>query len=145
MPELCELEPAASERLLRRGTFGRFGIATPAGPEIIPVNYAVRGAAVVARIAENGVLARYADGAPIVFEVDLVDETRWQGWSVVARGVGEVVRRATTTVRDDQDPRPWAAGARTSEMVLAWTELTGRRVGVGWDLEAGMYSTRVAR
>ena len=133
MPEITELDVSTCERLLRRGAFGRFALLTPRGPEIVPVNYAVRGDAVVVRTDPAGALARYGIGASLVFEVDAVDPDYWKGFSVIARGVGERV--------DDQaagtngGPRPWAAGDRSLELRLAWTELSGRGLGPHGDLE----------
>jgi hypothetical protein len=139
MPVLRDLAPSQCERLLRRGTFGRVALTTPDGPEIVPVNYAVRDDAVVVRTTPDGLLARLADGRRIAFEVDLVDESRWHGWSVVAHGVGEI---ATDVTGRPGGPRAWADGERSCELRLAWTRLSGRRVGDGWDLEATMYSRR---
>jgi len=128
MPALHDLDPAECERLLRRGRFGRVGLSTPDGMVILPVNYAVHEDAVVVRTAVDGALARHGHDQDLVFEVDAVDEERWTGWSVLARGRGELVA--------DPGPRPmgerarsWADGARDAELRLAWTELTGRRVG----------------
>jgi hypothetical protein len=145
MPVLTELTTAQCERLLRRGTFGRVGVVTSRGPEIVPVNYAVRGDAVVAHISPGSTLARHGDGTQLVFEVDLVDEERWHGWSVVARGTGSIVSDAPVDPRGPASPRPWADGDRSCELRIAWTELSGRKVGAGWDAEAAMYSTRMAR
>jgi nitroimidazol reductase NimA-like FMN-containing flavoprotein (pyridoxamine 5'-phosphate oxidase superfamily) len=139
MPVLRELAPSQCERLLRRGTFGRVALTTPDGPEIVPVNYAVRDDAVVVRTTRDGLLARLADGRRVAFEVDLVDESRWQGWSVVAHGVAEIAR---DTARPTSGPRAWADGDRSCELRLPWTRLSGRRVGDGWDLEATMFSRR---
>ncbi|HEX5087633.1 MAG TPA: pyridoxamine 5'-phosphate oxidase family protein [Nocardioides sp.] len=144
MPLLRELDTAQCERLLRRAVFGRVVLMTPDGPEAVPVNYIVRDDTVVVRTGPEGLVARYADGQRIAFQVDLVDETYWQGWSVVARGLGEVVH-AVPEVPGRPAPRPWAAGDRSTELRLAWTELTGRCVGDGWDLEATMFSRRQAR
>jgi hypothetical protein len=132
MPALHDLDPEDCERLLRRGTFGRVGLWTPTGPMILPVNYAVSDDAVVIRTSAQGTLARYGHERQLVFEVDLVEEERWRGWSVLAHGRGLL----------DPDPpprplgeraRPWAEGDRTAELRLVWTELTGRRVGTGGD------------
>jgi len=142
MPVLRELAPSQCERLLRRGSFGRVVLATETGPEIVPVNYAVRDDAVVIGTSPAGLLARYADGRRIAFEVDHVDESRWHGWSVVAHGVGEIVGAADLPASGHVHARPWADGDRSCELRLAWTSLTGRRVGDGWDLEATMYSRR---
>ena len=143
MPVLRELAPTECERLLRRGMFGRVALTTSHGPDIVPVNYAVRDDAVVIRTSPEGWLARQADGQPIAFEVDAVDESRWHGWSVVAHGTGEVVTDGGTTVAGPFHARPWADGDRSCELRLAWSRLTGRRVGDGWDLEAAMCSGRV--
>jgi hypothetical protein len=140
MPVLREIAPSQCERLLRRGAFGRVVLTTPDGPEIVPVNYAVRDDAVVVRTSPGGLIARHADGRRIAFEVDLVDESRWHGWSVVAYGVGELAMGDEASPVGG--PRPWADGDRSCELRLAWTRLSGRRVGDGWDLEATMYSRR---
>lgn len=137
-----ELAPDECERLLRRGTFGRVGLVADRGPEIVPVNYVVDDHVVVVRTVPEGVLARHGHGRPLVLEVDWVDDDRWHGWSVVARGTGEVVADAPDVAPGRPRVRPWADGERTSELRLAWTELSGRQVGAAWDTEAGLYSRR---
>jgi hypothetical protein len=71
----------------------------------------------------------------VAFEIDHVDYTFRRGWSVMARG--------TTTIADDPDevarlpwgwePKPWAGGDRPLLVTLPLTELTGRRLGAGWN------------
>jgi uncharacterized protein len=129
MPALHDLDPAECERLLSRETFGRLGLVTPDGPEIVPVNYAVHAGAIVIRTSPSGVLARHGHGAELVFEVDLVDHDYWSGWSVVARGQGEVVLDSMSRSSGGPRVRPWADGDRSCELRLPWTRLTGRRVG----------------
>jgi nitroimidazol reductase NimA-like FMN-containing flavoprotein (pyridoxamine 5'-phosphate oxidase superfamily) len=143
MPALRELSPSQCERLLRRGAFGRVVMATSDGPEIVPVNYAISADTVVIRTSPTGLLARHADGRSIAFEVDLVDESRWIGWSVVAHGTGQILPDPDDRSPDRVRARTWADGDRSCELRLAWTRLTGRRVGDGWDLEGSMYTRRV--
>jgi len=138
MPALIELTVDECERLLRRGTFGRVVLSTPRGNEILPVNYTVHESVVVIHTSPDGILARYAHGAELLFEVDLVDEERWNGWSVVARGRG----RISLDFRAVPPVHPWAAGDRSCELQLSWEELSGRRVGAAWDLERAMYSRK---
>lgn len=145
MPVLRELDRADCERLLRRATFGRVVLVSPRGPEIVPVNYAVQGDAVVIHTSPDGLLARHAHGSPLAFEVDMVDDVRWHGWSVVARGVGELVAAPQDDAAERTRVRPWADGDRSTELRLAWTELTGRQVGTAWDPEADLFSLRTAR
>ena len=141
MPTLIELTAEECERLLRRGTFGRMVLSTPHRNEIVPVNYAVHETTVVVHTSRDGLLARHADGAQLVFEVDFVDDERWQGWSVVARGRG----RVSTDLRAVPPVRPWADGDRSCEIQLRWDELTGRKLGAGWDAEEAMYSRKAVR
>lgn len=131
MPDVSPLSPAECEKLLVAGVFGRAGFNTPSGPEIVPVNYAVIGDAILVRTDPASALATHAHGAALVFEVDLVDHERWQGWSVVARGVGECIPDGAEPGSAPRRPRPWATGDRTTVVRLAWTELTGRRLGTG--------------
>ena len=145
MPALTELTVDQCERLLRRGTFGRVVLSTPRGIHILPVNYAVQGAAVVVRTSADGLLARYADGAELLFEIDLVDEERWHGWSVVARGCGRIEHAGPGNGTVPPAVRPWADGDRACELRLTWDELSGRKVGSGWDAEAAMYSRRASQ
>lgn len=141
MPALHELDSVQCERLLRRGTFGRVGLWTPRGPLILPVNYAVHDNAVVIRTSVDGTLARYGHERRLVFEVDTIEEERWRGWSVLAHGRGLLVADPEPRPPGER-ARPWAGGDRNAELRLAWTELTGRRIGAGGDPEASMYSRR---
>jgi len=145
MPELIDMAPAECERLLRRGTFGRVALVTTRGPEIVPVNYAVLDDTIVIRTTPHGLLARHGHGRQLAFEVDLVDHERWHGWSVVARGTGEVVIDPQDEVSARLRLRPWPDGDRSSELRLAWTELTGRRLGPVGDTEDAWHQRGVAR
>lgn len=125
-----ELDAAQCEQLLRSQRIGRVCFVAPHGVEVVPVNYAVHEDAVLVRTASDGLLARFAHGTHLVFEVDAVDHERWSGWSVVARGVGEVRELDVTEVRSiGTRPRPWADGRRDHELRLAWRQITGRRIG----------------
>ena len=141
MPQLTELTPDECLTLLRAGWFGRFAVQTDDGPLIVPVNYVVRGESIVANIARVGALAEYGDHAPVSFEVDFVDDERWHGWSVIARGEGLVQRAPQPS--HGLAPRSWAEGDRPYELHLPWTQLTGRRLGTGWNMLAALRTQRV--
>ena len=145
MPALIELTSDACERLVRRGSFGRIALSTPRGYDIVPVNYALDEATVVVHTSPDGILARYAGGAELLFEVDLVDHERWHGWSVVAWGRGRVVSQGAVLQAVPDGVRPWPDGDRSCELRLTWDELSGRKVGAAWDGEAAMYSRRAVR
>ena len=119
------------------GVGGRIALSSPNGPHIVPVNYSVVDDAIIVRTSPYSVLGTYGRDSMLAFEVDQFDYERQHGWSVVARGRGEVV------VDPDELEHIRAhlgaaavgrAGSRDLHLRLRWTELTGRRIGTGWDL-----------
>jgi nitroimidazol reductase NimA-like FMN-containing flavoprotein (pyridoxamine 5'-phosphate oxidase superfamily) len=137
MSDVEELSYAKCRGLLAGGVFGRVAVCTADGAQILPVNYSVVDEAVVFRTSTYGVVATHDWSRPMAFEVDHVDYGDQRGWSVVAVGRGERVEEIEelSLIKRTWDPRPWAGGARPLYVRLAWTELTGRRVGKGWTRE----------
>jgi nitroimidazol reductase NimA-like FMN-containing flavoprotein (pyridoxamine 5'-phosphate oxidase superfamily) len=121
--------------LLSGGVIGRVALATPVGPRIVPVNYAMYGEAIVFRTAPYSELGTYGWNTELAFEVDHIDYDKHQGWSVVAFGRAELVDDPAELkqIRDNWDPRPWAGGQRNLYMKLVWRDITGRRLGGDWD------------
>jgi nitroimidazol reductase NimA-like FMN-containing flavoprotein (pyridoxamine 5'-phosphate oxidase superfamily) len=144
---LEELDVSECERLLSRGVFGRVVLVTDGRPEIVPVNYTTHGEAAWIRTSPGSILDRYADGAPLLLEVDHVDHERGHGWSVVARGHGERVPDAerTDAERRTSGPPRWVRRDDEVWVQLRWEELTGRRTGPGWDLTDGLPVNRIGR
>ena len=140
-----ELSYEECEVLLRAGVFGRIVLNRPTGPEIVPVNYTVAGDAVLVRTAPGTLLDRYADRAPLVFEVDHANYERWHGWSVVARGIGQRVLQDELTDDERRAPQPpaWVTREDATWIRLSWVTLTGRRLGHGWDPLAELPVRRV--
>ena len=140
MLEPVELSREESESLLRLGVVGRVAVTTPDGPVIVPVNYAVVDDAVILRTTPYSVLGRHARDALVAFEVDRLDQDQQHGWSVLARGRAEAVTDPGELDRIEATcaPRPWAAGNRALFLRIAWTEVTGRKLGHGWSPMAEM-------
>jgi hypothetical protein len=136
MPEIRELDLPTCERLIRRGAFGRFAFVSPRGPEIFPVNYAVHGRAVLVRTSPDSALARHGAGAELAFEMDAVDHEYWNGFSVIARGVGEILESPPAPEVGAPPPRPWAGGDKSAVLRMAWTEISGRAIGRRADLDS---------
>lgn len=144
MTDLLELSRSECEGLLRLGVVGRVAIATPTGPHILPVNYAVSTADVVVCSSPHSILGTYGRDSLLAFEVDHFEHPEKHGWSVVVRGRAEAVEdpeelRALVPVL----PRPWASGSRSLYLRIPLAEVTGRRLGSGWDLEATLPVRRV--
>jgi hypothetical protein len=132
-----ELTYAECRGLLAGGVFGRVAVCTPAGARILPVNYSVVGEAVVFRTTMDGVIATSDWSLPMAFEVDQVDYGDHRGWSVLATGRAELVEdpELLALIKRTRDARPWASGDRPSYVRIAWSDLTGRRLGRGWTRE----------
>ena len=135
MTEPFDLSQDQCLELLSAGLVGRVAICTPVGPHIVPVNYGVVDEAVVLRTSPYSVLGSQARGAILALEVDHFDYERQHGWSVVARGRAQAVTSATELahVRHVWEPSSWASGQRNLYLRIRWSELTGRRLGTGWD------------
>jgi len=145
MNEPFDLSAEECRELLSAGLVGRVAVCTPLGPHIVPVNYAVVEDSVVIRTSPYSVLGSHARGSTLAVEVDQFDYPRQRGWSVVARGRAEAVTGATDLnhIRSIWDPHAWASGQRNLYLRMRWAELTGRRLGSGWDPAEGLPVHRV--
>lgn len=119
-------------RLLAGEEIGRVGFVNGSTPEILPVNYALDGDAVVFATASGSKL-RCADRGPITFEVDHLDTATRSGWSVVVHGDAHEVTdldapRFVEVVRS-LVLHPWARGERSHFVRIEPRVITGRRVG----------------
>jgi nitroimidazol reductase NimA-like FMN-containing flavoprotein (pyridoxamine 5'-phosphate oxidase superfamily) len=119
--------------ILARGEVGRVALCGPSGPAILPVNYVLHRDAIVFRTGPYGSLGRLAANQQIAFEVDELDPQARSGQSVVATGRGEMLedRDDLAEIRALADPTAWARGIKLMYVRLAWTSLSGRRVGKG--------------
>jgi uncharacterized protein len=134
MNEPFDLSPAECRELLAAGLVGRVAMCTPVGPHIVPVNYGVVDDSVVLRTSPYSVLGSHARGSILALEIDQLDYERQRGWSVVARGRAEAVTSAEelSHIRSVWEPNAWAAGQRNVYLRIRWSELTGRKLGPGW-------------
>jgi nitroimidazol reductase NimA-like FMN-containing flavoprotein (pyridoxamine 5'-phosphate oxidase superfamily) len=130
MHEPVELTVEECLDLLNGGVVGRVAMATPMGPRIVPVNYAMYDGAIVFRTTPYSELGSYGRNIDLAFEIDHLDFDRQEGWSVVALGRAEMVEDPDElrTIRDGWDPTPWVAGPRHLYLKLRWREITGRRL-----------------
>jgi len=133
--ESQELPYSTCRGLLASGVVGRAGVCTSSGPKIFTVNYAVVDEAVIFRTSPDSLLGTVASHSLLAFQVDRLDYEYHRGWSVLATGRGQAVVRPQELdhIRTVWEPRPWAAGTRELYIRLAWDELTGRQLGLGWD------------
>lgn len=129
-PSRFELTPRECRDLLASQEVGRVAVCMHDGPVVLPVNFVLDGDSVVFRTAPYGILGRHAWHGRVAFEVDHADPATRSGWSVLARGTGELMEgeEEIALIRAFHNPQPWAPGSRLLYVRLTWDELTGRRV-----------------
>ncbi|GAA2542985.1 pyridoxamine 5'-phosphate oxidase family protein [Streptomyces sp. NPDC000678] len=129
--EFTELGVEECRALLGAHGVGRIAVPTDEGPVIVPVNYTVVDDAVVFRAAPGTTPAR-ASGHRVAFEIDRIDDTLSQGWSVLVRGVARAVTDPDEVRRlgERAFSEPWAGGRRELWMRIDPLEVTGRRITV---------------
>lgn len=136
MAQVLDLGTEECMTLLRAGVTGRVAVVAPDGPHVLPINYSVVEDAVVVRTSPYSLLGTHGTDARLAFEVDQFDYENQRGWSVLVRGRSAVVQDLAEIDRINAGwgPRPWAAGGRPLMIRIPCTEVSGRRLGGGWDL-----------
>jgi len=101
----------------------------PAGPVVVPVNFAVLADTIVVRTAEGTVIDGHTD-EQVALEVDHIDEALCLGWSVLVRGPAHRVAHPAELRRLQEDAAvwPWPSGEREVYVRIVPCEITGRRI-----------------
>jgi uncharacterized protein len=124
-----DLDESVCWHLLARTAVGRVGFVVDGEPNVLPVNYAVAGNAIVFRTAANTTLHSIADNAAVAFEIDAVDTMAETGWSVVVRGhLSEITDAAARGRLSASMLHPWAPGRRDQWMQITASKVTGRAI-----------------
>lgn len=108
---------------------GRVGFVSDGRPVILPVNYVFFEGSVIFRTDAGAKLTAAAGGEFVAFEVDEVDFTWREGWSIVIQGRAEEVLDPEEIQRLEALPlRPWASGSKPAFVRIMSTEISGRRI-----------------
>ncbi len=134
---LEELAFDESLRRLRAGSVGRVAVVVDGFPVVLPVNYRVvetKGREdsrlwVAIRTRPGNVLDRAA--MPVAFEIDAIDPSHQEGWSVLVRGTLHHVDPESADFRTRFDPEPWMTADREAWLVIEPFAITGRQVHAG--------------
>ena len=130
-----ELDANECLRLIGPGGIGRIAYVGRFGPAVLPVNFRLRGGAIVFRTAEHGPLDEdlrtgIADADyKVAFEIDDIDPAAERGWSVLVQGPAHHVQGAELDVARSAGIESWAPGDRELFVRIVPTRITGRRVG----------------
>jgi transcriptional regulator with XRE-family HTH domain len=119
------------------GGIGRFLFDDPGrGPVAIPVNYKMDGDDVIFRTSgTSGVGAEMRINAALAqrvsFDVDQLDDSLAEGWSVLLSGTARVITDPAELQRAMAlGIEPWAGGERDVYIRLMPSQITGRRIRV---------------
>ncbi len=127
--------------LLETQEVGRLVYTRRALPAIVPVNYVVRGGAILIWTGSASSLGQAVRGSVVAFETDDLDRAAHSGWSVMVTASAQLVTDATELARARVDgPVPWAPGIKEYLIRIPLTRVTGRRL----DARA-LYGVRAAR
>jgi len=132
------LSRAEAIALLETREVGRLVYTRRALPAIRPVNYAVRGGAVLIWTGSASSLGQAVRGAVVAFEVDEFDRVARSGWSVVVTGTAQLVTDEAQLARARlEGPTPWAPGIKEFLIRVPMTIVTGRWLGAREGAAAG--------
>jgi nitroimidazol reductase NimA-like FMN-containing flavoprotein (pyridoxamine 5'-phosphate oxidase superfamily) len=130
-----ELDEAESLRLIAAGGIGRIAYASRFGPAVLPVNYKWHDGAIVFRTTRHSALDEdlqtgIAGGDYMVaFEIDQIDESGRQGWSVLIQGPAHHVEAEAERLAAEQaGVEPWPVGERELFLRIVPHHVTGRRI-----------------
>jgi transcriptional regulator with XRE-family HTH domain len=128
--EVAALDEETCYALISRGGIGRLVfVSSVRGPVALPVNFRVLGRDVVFRTGDGSIKAAVEPGGPAGFQVDRLDETLTEGWSVLATGhAAGVTDPGGRQAIDALGIESWAGEPRPVPVRLSVAELTGRRI-----------------
>lgn len=124
------LSRAEAIALLETQEVGRLVYTRRALPAIRPVNFAVRGGAVLIWTGSASSLGQAVRGSVVAFEADELDRAARSGWSVAVLGTAQLVMEEAELERARLDgPVPWAPGIKDHLIRIPLTVVTGRWLG----------------
>jgi nitroimidazol reductase NimA-like FMN-containing flavoprotein (pyridoxamine 5'-phosphate oxidase superfamily) len=130
---LVVLKATECRRLLATRRLGRLAFVNHRDqPLIVPVNYGLDAGDILIASGPGPKLQAAIRGDAVAFEVDALDETTGQGWSVVVTGRAKREPRPAGNFRTASDlpadsvPCPWAPGPRSAVIRISTQRITGR-------------------
>ena len=126
-----ELAPHECWELLRHHDLGRLAVAIENHPDIFPINYVTDHGTVVFRTAEGTKLAAAVLGVGVAFEIDGLDASIGEAWSVVVKGTAvEIERMQEVFDALDLPLFPWHTAPKHRFVRIVPHLITGRRFRV---------------
>jgi uncharacterized protein len=128
--------------LLAADTLGRLAVVVDGHPDIFPLNYVLDRRSIVFRTAGGTKLWNAKTARPAALEIDGYDTRTEAAWSVVVRGVTEVILNdEEKSVVDTLHLEPWEPEAKDHYVRLTARAMTGRRFKVS---KPELWTTRLS-
>lgn len=125
------LSPDECWALLDDEEVGRLAVAIGGEVDIFPLNFVVADRTIVFRTAEGSKLAEIAANARVSFEIDGYNPGTGEAWSVVLKGLAQVLQRFSDIYSAEELPLfPWNASPKQWFVRITPRELSGRRFTV---------------
>ena len=125
------MEEAECWDLLAERRVGRVAVSIANKPDIFPVNYLLDNRAIYIHTVPGTKLAGAVLGRAVAFEIDELDETTHQGWSVVIHGVAEEVEKLEDILHAETLAiSPWTDSPKFRFLRITVDEISGRRIPV---------------
>ncbi|MBV9795633.1 MAG: pyridoxamine 5'-phosphate oxidase family protein [Actinobacteria bacterium] len=121
--------------LIAGGGIGRIAYSGRYGQTVLPVNYQLLDNTIVFRTGEDSPLEedlqtgiRHAE-YQVAFEIDEINLTAREGWSVLVQGPAHHIDSDTErTAAHQTGVQPWSGGAKEHYIRVIPTRITGRRI-----------------
>lgn len=132
-------------RMLKRRSFGRLGLSVEGLPTIMPVNFGLIEDQIIIRTRRGAKLATATRNTLVAFEVDQVNDSTGDGWSVIVRGIARELSEAEQRRVDQHRATPRRLSCDHSRLVAVSIDLiSGRRTCSGKDSSRGGTCSSVA-
>jgi hypothetical protein len=125
------LDDDACWELLDAEEVGRLAVSVAGDVDIYPINYVVADRMIVFRTAEGSKLTEIAANARVAVEIDGYQPESGEAWSVVLKGVAQVLERFSDIYPAEELPLfPWNASPKQWFVRVRPARVSGRRFTV---------------
>ncbi len=127
---LEELSENECFTLLQSHSVGRLAILDNKEPRIFVINYLLDGRTIAFR-TDPGMKLEGASFHPVSLEIDQLDESTHEGWSVVVNGFGRDITEAVDRWSEEIRSRNlvlWVGGEKSHWVAIANPAVSGRRL-----------------
>lgn len=142
------LSEAVCWERMRKTSVGRLGVHDDGQPVIYPIHYLVDGRSIVFRTRPDSKIAGAPSLERVAFEIDGFEQERGDAWSILVKGVAQLIDSDPAFAFADELPLfPWVAADRATWVRIVPVEVTGRRfhlvddvvtdASVGWSSQVG--------